>query len=306
MAALPSARHDACMDLSHIARREVFSAAWAKGHGLDSDALTRAVAHDAACRLFHGWYSTRRPTDDTDWNRIASRAAYLHFDGRAMVSHQSALVWAGLPVCYADLRTVHLTRAIAGSSRSRPPLKLHRAIPGLPVRDRVPLAVAVVQAGLTGQPLTALVAADAALHAGKIDQVDLDEALDLLALAKGIGPVRAILSQADERIESPGESIIGHRLRQLGWEVVPQFRVVTDQGVKYADFLIKGTRVLVEFDGLVKYRGADGADAVVAEKQREDALRREGHGLARFVWSEVDDLALIEARITEQTRSAAA
>lgn len=294
------------MDLTHIARREVFSAAWARRHGLDSDALTRAMSAGAAHHLFRGWYSTRKPLDDTDWNRVASRAAYLHFNGRAMVSHQSALLWAGLPVCYADLRTLHLTRTIAGSSRVRRPLMLHRAVPGLPVRDRVPLAVAVVQAGLTGQPLTALIAADAALHSGAIDHIDLDEALDLLACTRGIGPVRAILVHADERIQSPGESIVGHRLRQLGWTVEPQFEVLTDEGPKYADFRIVGTRLLVEFDGLVKYRGAEGAEAVVAEKRREDAIRRRNYRFARFTWSELDDLALIERRIAEQGDDAAA
>lgn len=175
------------MDLSHIARREVFSAEWARRHGLNSAALARATRRGDAYSLFHGWYAIRQPTDVTDWGRLASRAAYLHFDGRAMVSHQSALVWTGLPVCYASLRTVHLTRTIPGSSRSRPPLMLHRAVPGLPVADRVPTAVAVVQSGLAGEPLTALVAADAALHAGKIDHADLEGALDLLGCSMGIG-----------------------------------------------------------------------------------------------------------------------
>jgi hypothetical protein len=174
------------MDLSNIARRDVFCAAWATEHGLDSDAITRAVAAGHAHPLFRGWYAVRPPTDDADWNRLAARAAYLRFDGRPMVSSQSALLWHSLPVHYADLRTVHLTRTIPGSSRRRPPIMIHRAIPGLPIADRVPVAVAIVQAGLTGEPLTALVAADAALHARQVDRVDLDTALDLLARSRGV------------------------------------------------------------------------------------------------------------------------
>jgi very-short-patch-repair endonuclease len=118
--------------------------------------------------------------------------------------------------------------------------------------------------------------------------------------------VRAILQEADHRLESPGESILGHRLRQLGWEVVPQFEVETDQGPRFADFRIPGTRVLIEFDGLVKYRGEDGADAVVAEKVREDAMRRRGFLFARFIWSELDDLHLIDRRVREQVDESAA
>ena len=294
------------MDLSHIARRDVFSAAMARAGGYDSDALARAVAQGQVHPLFRGWYALRSPVDDSDWNRLAARAAYLRFDGRAMVSHQSALLWHGLPVVRSSLRTVHVTRTIAGSSRSRTPVRIHRAVPGVSVADRVPVAVAVVQSGLTGHPLTALAAADSALHAGRVDQIDLLEALDLLTGHRNIAPVRAILQEADHRIESPGESILGYRLRQLGWEIVPQFEVETDQGPRFADFRIPGTRVLIEFDGLVKYRGEDGADAVVAEKVREDAMRRRGFLFARFIWSELDDLPLIDRRVREQVDESAA
>ncbi|GAB3054721.1 hypothetical protein GCM10027053_14530 [Intrasporangium mesophilum] len=294
------------MDLSHIARREVFSAAWAREHGLDSDAIARAVAAGRAHPLFRGWYAVRPPVDDVDWNRLAARAAYLHFDGRAMVSNQSALLWHSLPVLYADLRTIHLTRTIPGSSRRRRPVVIHRALPGLPVADRVPAAVAIVQAGLTGQPLTALVAADAALHEGKVDRAELDAALELLARHRGVSPVRACLRHADARTETPGETILGYRLRQLGWDIEPQFEVVTEHGPRFADFRIKGTRVLVEFDGKVKYRGDRGVDVLFSEKRREDSIRRQGWFFERFVWAEVDDLALIDRRVRETVTVAAA
>src|SRR5262249_19827737 len=158
--------------------------------------VARAVASGQAYPLFRGWYAVRRPTDDADWNRLASRAAYLRFGGRAMVSNQSALLWHNLPVHRADLRTVHLTRTIPGSSRRRPPVTTPRAIPALPVANRVPAAVAIVPAGLTAHPLTALVAADAALHGHRARPADLDAALDLLAGSRDIAPVRAILRHA--------------------------------------------------------------------------------------------------------------
>ncbi|ADU47291.1 hypothetical protein [Intrasporangium calvum] len=294
------------MDLSHVARREVFSAAWARAAGLDSDAVARAVVDGRAHPLLRGWYATRAPLDDTDWNRLASRAAFLHFGGRAMVSHQSALVWASLPVMYAGLRTVHLTRTVPGSSRRRRGLMLHRSVAGVPKGDRVPLAVAIVQSGLVAEPLTALIAADAALHAEKVDGADLEEALDLLGGSRHITPVRAMLDHADGRIQSPGESIAGHRLRQLGWQVEPQFTVETDEGAVFADFRIVGTRVLVEVDGKVKYRGDDGPDALFREKRREDAIRRKDWRLVRLVMAELDDLPLIEGRVNEQVAGAAA
>lgn len=291
---------------AEFANREVFSAAQARQAGYTSDALARLVTTGEAHPLIRGWYATRPPHDQTDWNRLATRAAFLRMGRRAMASHTSALVWHSLPIVYASLARVHLTRTGPGSSRSRPPVKLHAALPGLAPSDRVPVAHAVIQSGLEYQPLTALAAADAALHAGRMSLDDLAAALHLFAGCTGIGPVRAILAEADARIESPGESILGHRVRSLGWDLEPQFEVPTDLGTKAADFRVKGTRLLLEFDGAIKYQGDDGSDAVFQEKRREDAIRRRRWLVERFVWSELDDAALIDARIRAAVRDDAA
>ena len=57
-----------------------------------------------------------------------------------------------------------------------------------------------------------------------------------------------------------------------------------------------GTRVLVEFDGKVKYTDRE---ANFAEKQREDAIRRKRWWFARFVWSELDNVTLIKSRVDQ-------
>ncbi len=61
-----------------------------------------------------------------------------------------------------------------------------------------------------------------------------------------------------------------------------------------ADSRVRGTRVLVEFDGAVKY--AD-ARALFQEKQREDALRRAGWVLVRVVWSDLEDAVRLRRRL---------
>ncbi len=282
---------------SEFALREVFSAAQACRAGVTSDALARLVGTGDAYPLIRGWYATRPPQDQTDWNRLATRAAFLRMGRRAMASHTSGLIWHGLPTVYAGLARVHLTRIGPGSSRIRPPVKLHAAIPGLEASDRVPVAHAVIQSGLEYQPLTALAAADAALHTGRTSLGELTAALPIFAGHTNVGPVRAILAEADARIESPGESILGHRVRSLGWEVEPQFRVETDSGCRFADFRVRGTRLLLEFDGAIKYRGDDGPGAVFREKRREDSFRRRQWLMARFVWSELDSIHLIDRRI---------
>ena len=62
------------------------------------------------------------------------------------------------------------------------------------------------------------------------------------------------------------------------------------------DFLVAG-RVVVEFDGLLKYRGEDGPEVVVAEKRREDRLRELGYEVVRVTWDELAHPERILARI---------
>jgi very-short-patch-repair endonuclease len=290
------------VDLASLSRFGVFSAADARRAGIASDHLAARVSAGEAFPLIRGWYSVSRPVDPTDRHRLMTVAAYRRMQGRAMASHHSALVLHGVPTHLADLSTVHLTRTTTGSSRRRPGVMLHPRIAGLEPADRVPVAMAIVQAGLVGQTLTALVAADFALRKGLVEADQLAAAVAALANHKAIGPVRAILGEADGRIDSVGESILAHRMRRLGWVVEPQLRVETDQGPKFADFRIAGTRVLVEFDGAVKYtRRAD----LFQEKLREDALRRAGWVVVRFVWAELDDLEPIRQRVTRAVALAA-
>jgi very-short-patch-repair endonuclease len=74
-------------------------------------------------------------------------------------------------------------------------------------------------------------------------------------------------------------------LRLLGLDVDPQFRVDVGGRRYRADFRVRGTRVLVEFDGAVKYSDPR---ALFEEKQREDAIRRQGWVVVRIVWADLD------------------
>lgn len=299
---MPQIRHDRDVDLADLCRFGVFSASDARRAGLTSGQLAARVRGGEAHPLIRGWYCVERPETPTDRHRLMTVAAYRRFGGRAMASHHSALVLHGVPAHRADLATVHLTRTIEGSSRRRPGVMLHPRLAGVAAGDRVPLPLAVVQSGLVGDPLTALVAADFSLSSSLVTPGQLAAAVERLSNHQSIGPVRAILREADGRIDSVGETVLGHRLRRLGWTLEPQFEVLTDVGRRFADFRILGTRVLVEFDGQVKY--AD-RRALFNEKRREDALRRAGWVVVRFVWSELDDVELIRSRVAAAVRAAA-
>lgn len=66
--------------------------------------------------------------------------------------------------------------------------------------------------------------------------------------------------------------------------------------VARVDFLVAGTRVVVEFDGKSKY--ADGDPAVLwAEKRREDRLRRLGYVVVRITWADLETPGAVAARV---------
>lgn len=54
--------------------------------------------------------------------------------------------------------------------------------------------------------------------------------------------------------------------------------------------------MVIEFDGLVKYAGS-GADALIAEKRREDRLRDLGYEVVRVTWADLAHPAELVARI---------
>ena len=75
----------------------------------------------------------------------------------------------------------------------------------------------------------------------------------------------------------------------LGVEAEQQVVIRDHDGrfVARVDFLLPALRVVVEFDGAVKYEGADGRNALIREKRREDALRALGYRVVRLTWSDL-------------------
>jgi very-short-patch-repair endonuclease len=302
------------MDLRLIARDGIFSTTDAERVGLDRHALTRLCRGREIVRLTRGWYAvvTADVPDRTELHRLTALALGRQFRARAVISHHSLLLVRHLPTFRPDLRAVHLTSAVADRRAAaaavatggrgsvtvrRPGLVIHRPVgalrlstprPGDVRPATMPLAHAIVQAGLLGGPVSALVPADAALRAGSVTPAALSGAVADLRHHTGVGPVRVALVRADGRHESPGETRTAYVLRCLGFEVEPQLEVVADGRRFRADFRIEGTRVLVEFDGAVKY--ADGRRSTLfEEKRREDALRREGWVVVRLVWADLED-----------------
>ena len=88
-----------------------------------------------------------------------------------------------------------------------------------------------------------------------------------------------VLRLAGAASESPGETLTRLVLLALNvGEVVQQAHIpLVGGGSARVDFLLPDSGLVVEFDGIVKYGGADGREALVREKRREDAIRAAGH-----------------------------
>jgi very-short-patch-repair endonuclease len=297
------------MDLRLITRDGIFSTADAARVGLDRNALKRLVRDGRCLRLTTGWYAIvvgQTPARE-ELHRLRSVAIGRQLRTRAALSHHSCLVVAGLPTFAADLETVHLTAVVpssGGVSVVRRGVSVHRWVGDLtaPSPDTlatdsprlVPVAWAAVQAGLVAGPQAFVVPADAALRSGRATAAELSRAADIFASHTGIGPVRAALSIVDARHESPGESRTAFVLTALGYELEAQVEIVVEGRLYRPDFRIRGTRVLVEIDGAVKYGDRR---ALFEEKQREDALRRAGWVVVRLVWADLADPQRVSHRV---------
>lgn len=116
---------------------------------------------------------------------------------------------------------------------------------------------------------------------------------------RGVPAAHAAVLFADGRSESVGESRLRVLMANHGLptpELQVEIRDVDGGLIGRVDFLLAGVLV-VEFDGAMKY--GDNADAVLAEKYREDRLRERGYGVARVNWADLDHPHKTAARLRQ-------
>lgn len=207
------------------------------------------------------------------------------------LSHGSALAAWGLPTL-GTVRPIELYRPGAGAASwlagrvvvRRGGLPLH-PLPTWPDVGAVAPAAAVVQLAETGDVLGAVVAGDAALHASIVARQELVSYAELLGTPRTRGRLNQLLESVDARSESPGESILRTRLAELGVRTTPQVRLGDEQGlIGRVDLLDEHSATVYEFDGALKYSDRS---VLLAEKRREDRLRRQGYGVVRVTWDQL-------------------
>lgn len=296
--------HDALQAWA-LSRGHVFTTAHASRLGVCDHELRQmcgagevARARRTAYVLGDAWQAADEP------GRLALRTrAVLAGRPGGWATHQSALALHGLPLWGVDFETVDVAGAVA-RVRTRPGLRVHpqRGFGEIVVADGyrcTTIADAVARVTVRSGVPVGLVPLDAVLHARRCS---LDEvAIALAGIASGrtaVARSEALLARADAACESVGETRTRTLLDDLGFPARSQVPVHDEDGhlVARVDFLVGG-RVVVEFDGLVTYGGAAGAEALVAEKRREDALRALGYVVVRLTWADLDSPGRVAAMI---------
>lgn len=267
--------------------------------------LSRVVSSGELIRVRTGAFvDARVHAEATPEGRhaLVAQAIARSFDGRHAVSHQSAVAVLGLPLLTDKIDVTHLSRRSPGDQRTGQGLRIHRHLPPRSIHmvagvAVVSPAIAVVQAAALLGVKVGVAATDAALAAGRITKADLGVALRISRIGPGRADARTTVDLADGLSESPGESWTRVLFVSLGLpkpELQVEIRDERGRLVGRVDFLFRAQRTIVEFDGLVKYAGADGRRALIAEKRREDTLRALGFEMVRLTWRDLYDMPRLE------------
>jgi hypothetical protein len=151
----------------------------------------------------------------------------------------------------------------------------------------------------------AVVAVDAALHAEVVTADVIRERLADLVGTRGSRHAARVITFADGRSESVGESRSRVHLATLG--LAPstlQHPVRSADGtfLGRADFAWEEAGVVGEFDGRVKYGrllrpGQEAGDVVFEEKCREDAMRDAAWEVVRWTWRDLSTPEALGLRV---------
>jgi very-short-patch-repair endonuclease len=284
--------------------------------GYNGQHLSQLVRRGRVLRVGPGAYVDRDRYEAASPERrheMATRAVVRTFDGRVRASHYSALTLMSLPVFGAPLDHIHVARTADSLSRRRPGLSIHRAYArgsGCAIGGTLSVtpALAILGAAMACGIETGVVAADAALASGRTTMDDLQTWLGRLSRHRDVTRARQVVRLADARSESVGESRARLLLNALAYHPIPQVEIRDPQGrlAGRVDFLLEGERIIVEFDGLMKYADAHGRDALAAEKSREDRLRALGYEFVRLTWADLTRPSTVERMLRTAVARASA
>lgn len=180
---------------------------------------------------------------------------------------------------------------------SRIPADQLTFVDGVPVTT---LARTVVDCARVLPAWRAIVIADSAARRG-LSRDAVDRVLLSLGGRRGIRQARELLDLVDGGAASPGETLTRWVLMSQGLpRPETQVQVSTSLGTRYGDLGWPALRVIVEFDGRIKYSqplSVDPGVTVVEERRRQEALEAAGWVVVRVVWEDLRDPEGVASRV---------
>lgn len=290
---------------------ELFTTAQAHAAGLTDAGLAGLKKQRTVSSVARSVYalSDAVPTDPTDLHRMRVAASLLIYPD-ARPCGVSLLTTVGVDVWGAALDRVDLVRPVTSEVLTQ--LCRIRS-PHLGVRPWLdaPLPVPVGSDGSVGPSGPSAPDPDAArVVAAAVGQTALDhgalpaivEAASTVRHWPAAGRVRTMLALMDGRSQSVGESRLRVMLTIAGLHLIPQFPIReedADDPFAFADLLVDGTNLLLEFHGRIK---DGGPDALWREKKREDRIRRCGYRVDRVIWADLERPKVLLARIRHEVQ----
>jgi len=245
-------------------------------------------------------------SEHEEWHRQLCAGAFLVYPD-AVLAGTSALLAHGIPVWGASLAVPSILRPVKrrggmGAFWVRP---LRGAVVQTPWGPASTVADALVQHALDRGIVPGVVSADAALREHLVTGDELVLATAAVDTWPHASRATSMLAFVDGRRESVGESRCGVALAVAGIPVLPQVSIHEADGrfVARVDFLVEGTRVVLEFDGKVKFSAGD-PQVLWDEKRREDRLRRLGYAVVRLTWADLERPGAVAAVVRSALRAA--
>lgn len=297
--------------------------------------FTRAEALAAGCTIndvrtavrIGEWHRLRKgayvfadewaPLEQTDRHWLRTRAAVRTLGPDVAVSHASGVIAYAIDDWRLDLTRIHVTRLDGRSGRIIGDVVQHERGKGdLEIRDVAGIRVlepqrCVLEAAVSLDQQAAFCLLESGLRSKRFDVASLEAAYAGMHARHRMGRLQPLVAAAGPLSGSVAESRGSFIFERSGlprpeqqWEV----RRADGSLVGVVDWVWHDWRLIVEFDGKVKYSGRfgqTGTDALFAEKKREDEIRElTGYRVLRLTWEDLDDPARIVARIRAMSRAA--
>ncbi|CAG7574390.1 hypothetical protein FB554_2570 [Barrientosiimonas humi] len=284
-------------------RAGLFTTQEASAHGMTPTQLRLAVKLTLCRPVVRGVYSIGPPPGSREGRLAELTMAMLLICPTAAATGRSALALRGIPLFGVNHERAQGVWTNRSSQHATAHMVVRRPLVAPEVEEHdgwllTSLAWNLVDLARDAGVEAGVVSMDAALHQGLVQTDDVLDIVDRLGTSHRLASVQRMVELSDPRSESAGESRLRLDLLEGGIEVEPQFEIRLASGQLFrSDFRVKGTKVLIEFDGLVKYAGADGRDVLAREKAREDALRAEGWVIVRVTWADLVHPRQLVARI---------